>query len=66
MKFETDPSIDRWVLLHQKECVSHATAGEQFTFIFLPGGIIECQTVKCPICKETFTAYVGPRKEGLK
>ena len=39
-------------------CVSHATAGEQFVFEFLPSGIVECQTVKCLCCGKEFTDYV--------
>lgn len=39
-------------------CVSHATAGEQFVYEFLPSGIVECQTVKCMCCNEEFTDYV--------
>lgn len=31
-------------------CVSHATAGEQFVYKFLPSGIVECQTVNCLCC----------------
>lgn len=59
MKFETSEKIDKWVEKHRKKCVSHATAGEQFVYEFLPTGIIECQTVKCLYCKEKFTDYVG-------
>ena len=44
---------------HRKQgCISHATAGEQFVYEFLPSGIIECQTVKCMCCGEKFTDYV--------
>ena len=39
-------------------CVSHATAGEQFVYEFIPSGIVECQTVKCMCCGEKFTDYV--------
>ena len=39
-------------------CVSHATAGEQFVYEFLPSGIVECQTVKCLCCKKEFADYV--------
>lgn len=58
MKFETSKVIDAWVEKHRKECKSRATAGEQFVYEFLPSGIVECQTVKCMICKEKFTDYV--------
>lgn len=58
MKFETSKTIDAWVEKHYKNCKSHATAGEQFVYVFLPSGIVECQTVKCMICKEEFTSYV--------
>ena len=57
MTFKTSKLIDKWVENHRKKCVSHATAGEQFVFEFLPTGIVECQTVKCLCCKETFTDY---------
>ena len=46
MKFETSKKIDKWVEKHREKCVSHATAGEQFIYKFLPSGIIECQTVE--------------------
>ena len=59
MKFETSEKIDKWVEKHREKCVSHATAGEQFIYEFLPTGIVECQTVKCLCCKEKFTDYVG-------
>ena len=59
MKFETSEKIDKWVEKYREKCVSHATAGEQFVYEFLPTGIIECQTVKCLCCKEKFTDYVG-------
>ena len=59
MKFETSKRIDEWVEKHRVNgCVSHTTAGEQFVYEFLPTGIVECQTVKCLICKEEFTDYV--------
>jgi hypothetical protein len=59
MKFNTSKKIDKWVENHVKSgCVSHTTAGEQFVYIFLPTGIVECQTVKCMCCKEKFTDYV--------
>lgn len=50
--------MDKWVEKHRKHCVSHATAGEQFIYEFLPSGIIECQTVKCMCCGEKITDYV--------
>lgn len=59
MTFETSKKIDKWIKDHRaKGCVSHATAGEQFVFEFLPSGIVECQTVKCLCCGEEFTDYV--------
>lgn len=59
MKFETSKRIDKWMENHRKFiCVSHATAGEQFVFEFLPSGIVERQTVKCLCCGEKFTDYV--------
>lgn len=42
----------------QKALCTHATAGEQFVYEFLPSGIVECQTVKCMCCNEEFTDYV--------
>lgn len=59
MKFETSKRIDKWMENHRESgCVSHATAGEQFVFEFLPSGIVECQTVKCLCCGKEFTDYV--------
>ena len=59
MNFETSKRIDKWMENHRKSgCVSHATAGEQFVFEFLPSGIVECQTVKCLCCGKEFTDYV--------
>ena len=58
MKFETSKKIDKWVEKHREKCVSHATAGEQFIYKFLPSSIIECQTVECLCCKAKFTDYV--------
>ena len=58
MKFETSKKIDKWVEKHREKCVSHATAGEQFIFEFLPSGIIEYQTAKCMCCGAEFTDYV--------
>lgn len=58
MKFETSIKLNQWVKKHRQNCVSYATAGEQFIYEFLPSGIIECQTVKCMLCKEKFTDYV--------
>ena len=58
MKFETSKRLDIWADAHRKKCVSYATAGEQFVYEFLPSGIVECQTVKCMICKESYTDYV--------
>lgn len=59
MEFVTSKRIDKWIEKHREQgCVSHATAGEQFVFEFLPSGIVECQTVKCLCCKEEFTDYV--------
>ena len=59
MDFKTSKKIDDWVEEHRKKCRSRASAGEQFTFEFIPTGIVECQTVKCLRCKEEFTDYVG-------
>ena len=59
IEFTTSKKLDKWVENHRKQgCVSHATAGEQFVYEFLPSGIIECQTVKCMCCGEKFTDYV--------
>ena len=59
VEFKTSKRIDKWVEKHIKQgCVSHASAGEQFVYEFLPSGIVECQTVKCLCCKEEFTDYV--------
>ena len=59
MEFVTSKRIDKWIEKHREQgYVSHATAGEQFVFEFLPSGIVECQTVKCLCCKEEFTDYV--------
>lgn len=58
MKFETSKIIDRWIENHRKQCVSHATAGEQFIYEFLPSGIVECQTVRCMCCGKELTDYV--------
>lgn len=58
MVFETSKLIDMWVKTHREKCVSHATAGEQFIYEFLPSGIVECQTVKCMCCGKEFTDYV--------
>ena len=59
IEFKTSKRLDKWVENHRKQgCVSHATAGEQFVYEFLPSGIIECQTVKCICCGEKFTDYV--------
>lgn len=58
MVFTTDKSIDNWVEKHCKKCKSRGTAGEHFVYEFLPTGIVECQTVKCLVCKKEFTAYI--------
>ena len=58
MKFETSKNIDQWANNHRKKCVSRSTAGEQFVYEFIPTSIVECQTVRCVICKEKFTDYV--------
>ena len=59
IEFITSKKLDKWLENHRKQgCVSHATAGEQFVYKFLPSGIIECQTVKCMCCGEKFTDYV--------
>ena len=42
MTFETSKRIYNWYKRHQeKGCVSHATAGEQFVYKFLPSGIVD-------------------------
>ena len=42
MEFTTSKKIDKWVENHRKQgCVSHATAGEQFAYKFLPSDIVE-------------------------
>lgn len=58
MTFETSKTIDKWVKEHGKECRTHATAGEQFVFKFLPSAIVECQTVECLCCGKKYTDYV--------
>lgn len=59
MKFKTSKKIDKWVEKHRKQgCVSHATAGEQFVYDFLPSGIVTVITVKCLICGKELTDYV--------
>ena len=58
MTFKTSRKLDKWMEQHKEKCVSHATGGEQFFFEFLPNGFIECQTVKCMLCKEECTDYV--------
>lgn len=58
MTFKTSERLNKWTEEHQKECVSRATAGEQFVFEFLPSGIVECQTVRCLCCGKKFTDYV--------
>lgn len=57
MEFKTSKKIDKWIEKHQQNCKSHASAGEQFEYKFLPNGIIECQTVKCMCCGEKYTDY---------
>jgi hypothetical protein len=59
MKFKTSKKLDKWVKDHVNSgCISRTTAGEQFVYEFLPSGIVECQAVKCLICKKKFTDYV--------
>lgn len=58
MEFKTSKKIDAWVRNHQKMCKTHATAGEQFEYSFLPSGIVECQTVRCLCCGAELTDYV--------
>ena len=59
MEFKTSRKIDKWCENHRKNgCISHATAGEQFVYKFLPSGIVERQTVKCLCCGKKFTDYV--------
>ena len=57
--FVPSKKMRAWVKRHVDDgCISHTTAGEQFEYVFLPTGIIECQTVKCLICKKEFADYV--------
>lgn len=59
MKFETTKKINEWKIKHiKKGCISRATCGEQFVYEFLPNAIVECQTIKCLICKKKFTDYI--------
>lgn len=59
MKFETSEKVNEWVRQHiKKGCISRAMAGEQFVWEFLPNAIVECQTVRCLICKKEFTDYI--------
>ena len=50
--------LDAWLEEHVKTCQTHATAGEQFEYEFLPSGIVEVQTVRCLVCGKTHTEYV--------
>ena len=57
--FVPSKKMREWVKKHVDEgCISHMTAGEQFEYVFLPTGIVECQTVRCLICKKEFSDYV--------
>ena len=58
MEFKTSREIDKWMEMHSQICKSYATAGEHYSFNFLPSGIIECQTVTCLICGAKKTSYV--------
>jgi len=58
MVFKTDEKLDKWVENHNEKCKSYATAGEHYSFNFLPSGIVECQTVTCLCCGEKRTFYV--------
>lgn len=58
MTFKTSKKIDNWMIKHSEECVSYATSGEHYEWIFLPSGIVECQTIKCLCCGKEFTDYV--------
>jgi len=58
MEFKTSEELDMWVKNHVQKCKTHATAGEQFKYTFLPSGIVEVQTVKCLCCGEEKTVYV--------
>lgn len=58
MEFKTSNRLDRWMEKHNKECKTHATAGEHYTWEFLPSGIVECQTIRCLCCGKEFTDYV--------
>ena len=58
IEFITSKKLDKWVENQRKQgCISHATAGKQVVYEFLPSGIIECQTVKCICCGEKFKDY---------
>lgn len=56
--FELTPRLVKWIDRHDQKCYSHATAGEHYSFTFLPSGIVECQTVKCLCCGKEVTDYV--------
>lgn len=56
--FKVSPKLIRWMNKHSKKCHFNATAGGQYLFEFLPIGMVECQTVKCIICKQEITDYI--------
>lgn len=58
MEFKTSKRIDKWIEEHQKKCKTIAFDGAQFTFEFIPTGIVEVQTVKCMCCDKEFTDYI--------
>lgn len=60
MTFEVPSKMKKWTEEHVKSgCRSHATAGEQFEYTFLPNGIVEIATVKCLCCGKKLTLYDG-------
>lgn len=54
MEFKTFDTVDKWVEEHYKVCKTHATAGEQFEYTFLPTAIGMFQEVKCLCCGRKF------------
>lgn len=59
MNFQTSPKINNWTKMHKENgCKSKAAAGEQFQYLFIPSGIVECQIVECLVCGEKCQDYV--------
>lgn len=56
--FEPTEKLVKWMHKHCETCHSNGSAGEHFQWVFLPTGIVECQTIKCIICGEELTDYV--------